>query len=331
MPDISPLDQVKQDFVQHVTGDHLFASVYNDLQQVKKADGGNLADDKVAAKFQTDLVDINKTVKQYLPELSISAIDDSGHIVFSNASGDKLTIDASKAVTIADGAIKTEAVNQGQKSQITSDSAGYATDIKYPAGADGKQHETKFAYDDTAGFHRLTKISKDDGTTYELITDDKSADKGKWKVTDAAGKSTVEDLKIGINPGGDWCRTEGGKIIWEKADGSKDAKSPDDKNQASDKQAKEAAVKKQMLEDATQRKGEGPYQTAERLLPGASYAETIALAHVLKKYFQVHNNDSSDKLVKLKLGNHWLTEDNLQEIMDKSPTLKARYAKLQES
>ena len=85
------------------------------------------------------------------------------------------------------------------------------------------------------------------------------------------------------------------------------------------------------MDDATQRKGEGPYQTAERLLPGASYAETIALAHVLKKYYQEHNNDNTDKLVKLKLGNHWLTEDNLSEIMEKSPALKARYAKLQEN
>jgi len=352
------LDQAAKDFNQHLStnGDHILKSVYDDLVKVAQLDNAGSTPQAAQEKFGSHLTEFNQTVRQYLPGISITGLDDKGHFDLQK-DGDKTVIavdaslrlpddiftkntnstvdntnknDRTNTVNTNDGNdVSTQLIGKSTENttstmavSVTKDSQGFAIDVKYPPNSSGKQHETKFDYDDSAGFHRLTKVTKDDGTTYELITNPKDANAGKWKVTDYKGSSTVQDLKVQIDLAGNWTRTENGKQITERADGTTDAPKKDDK-------AEDA--RKQLLELATQKVGEGPWQTAERLLPGASYDDLKQLTKLLKRYYQDNNDDKTDKLVKLKVGQHWLTDKNFEEILNKSKALKDRFDKLQSS
>jgi|GEM_PF-1389283 len=79
-----------------------------------------------------------------------------------------------------------------------------------------------------------------------------------------------------------------------------------------------------LLRDATQRVGEGPYQVAERLLPGASHREIMELTRALKRDFQERTGDHSDRMVTMKVGERFITSENLDRILSQSPALRRR-------
>lgn len=93
-------------------------------------------------------------------------------------------------------------------------------------------------------------------------------------------------------------------------------------------EAKAAKLKQQIVTEATQAGGEGPYQAATRLLPNGSPSEVAALTKLLKKSYQDMNNDHTDTLAKLPVGYNWLNEKNMQDILSKSPALAHRMEEL---
>lgn len=75
---------------------------------------------------------------------------------------------------------------------------------------------------------------------------------------------------------------------------------------------------------ATQRVGEGPYQVAARLLPGASHREIIELTRAMKNDYQQRTGDHSDRMAHMKVGEHLINPENLERILAKSPALQNR-------
>ncbi|MCA9800996.1 MAG: hypothetical protein KC777_03365 [Cyanobacteria bacterium HKST-UBA02] len=84
------------------------------------------------------------------------------------------------------------------------------------------------------------------------------------------------------------------------------------------------ALPDRLMKDATQRVGEGPYQVAERLLPGASHKEIMELTRALKRDFQERTGDHSDRMITMKVGERFITPENLDRILSQSPALRRR-------
>lgn len=79
-----------------------------------------------------------------------------------------------------------------------------------------------------------------------------------------------------------------------------------------------------VFRDATQRVGEGPYQVASRLLPGASHREIMELTRAMKNDYQQTTGDHTDRMDHMKVGEHLINPENLQRILAKSPALQNR-------
>ncbi|MBZ0186708.1 MAG: hypothetical protein K8F91_10705, partial [Candidatus Obscuribacterales bacterium] len=79
-----------------------------------------------------------------------------------------------------------------------------------------------------------------------------------------------------------------------------------------------------LINDARQRVGEGPYQVASRLLPGASHREIMELTRAMKNDYQDRTGDLSDRMKQMKVGEQFITEQNLEKILRQSPALQNR-------
>jgi hypothetical protein len=84
-----------------------------------------------------------------------------------------------------------------------------------------------------------------------------------------------------------------------------------------------------MSELATVQKGEGFYQSAQRLLgDGAGGKEILALAHKLKAISEEQSGRDFDNGGVLKVGETLLTEDLLEEILNEFPAVREKYQNL---
>lgn len=79
-----------------------------------------------------------------------------------------------------------------------------------------------------------------------------------------------------------------------------------------------------VFRDATQRVGEGPYQVASRLLPGASHGEIMELTKAMKNDYQQTTGDRTDRMAHMQVGEHLINRQNLQRILAKSLALQNR-------
>jgi len=204
---------------------------------------------------------------------------------------------------------------------VTRDTNGNVTDIKYPADSTGTSATNHFDYDasgkmtgfiDANGKHYTSTDGKTfkapDGTTDTNVSVDK--DTGTIHYTGKDGKH----MKVG---------TDG---VYKADD------NPPNPTAGADDPAKQAAAeaaKQELIKEGTQASGEGPYQVAQRILgAGASQADLNALTKAMKQSWQEKHGDAqhqNDKMTGLKAGEHFITPENIQALMDKVPGLKAKY------
>jgi rare lipoprotein A (peptidoglycan hydrolase) len=77
-------------------------------------------------------------------------------------------------------------------------------------------------------------------------------------------------------------------------------------------------LSQQQIQDATVRQGEGPYQSAARLLgKGANHDETMALAKAMKAQYQAETNGQDPSLTGLRVGKNLLNNENLAQTVDR--------------
>jgi hypothetical protein len=104
---------------------------------------------------------------------------------------------------------------------------------------------------------------------------------------------------------------------------------PDNGSKTAPDQAKAKAAKTQIEQDAKEQAGEGPYQAAARLLgDGSSEADRQSLSVLLKQQWQDLHGDPShknDAMKGLEVGYQWISDDNFDDILSKSPALQAKY------
>ncbi len=104
--------------------------------------------------------------------------------------------------------------------------------------------------------------------------------------------------------------------------GEADGKTTDAKKQCLD--MRNRAIMDQLFSTSTQRAGEGPYQAAARLLPGASVSDIMQLTRLLKSSYQAATGDNTDRLAKLSPGYQWINQYNAAAIIKNCPALQRR-------
>lgn len=167
------------------------------------------------------------------------------------------------------------------------------------------------------------KVTASDGTTLETHFGPKPEDKYTVS-TDLDGTRKTDwgngHVKVEGKDGKGYERipnTDGSYRIEHFGPGEKDKYT-----EKFDKDGKKITLTDEQLKAATVGKGEGPYQTAERLLgKDASHAEKLALARAFKAAYAIeHPNDKEMK--NLKQGEHLLTEKNFEQVLKSLSELK---------
>ena len=307
-------------------------------------DGRKIEEDKAGNKKttfpdgHTEAVDMDGNKSFSYPDGHSEAIDKNGNKTLTFKDGRKITEDkdGNKTFTYPDGHTRVEnkdgtgyekrTMDDGTSLEThfgpkTEDRYTVSTDLDGSRKTDWGNGHTKVEDKDGKGYEKRTI---DDGTTLETHFGPKPEDKytvsadldGTRKTDWGNGHVKVED-KDGKgyeripNPDGSYRVEHFG---------------PGDKDKYTEKFDKDGKkidpVSKEQEKKATVKGGEGPYQSAQRLLgPNASHKEVLALARALKAAYAAEHPDDKE-MRNLKQGENLLTEKNLQQVLKSLSELK---------